>query len=104
MVTVLNASFDGSDGSCRPVVDATVGDPLDDPGASADPAKWFARFAGVLYQGTLITNVAFDRFDLAMTAIDFDVGANVLSYTNAPSDIETVNGRQLNAVMDFPIP
>jgi hypothetical protein len=84
------------------VFDVTGADMLDDVSA-ADPTKWTARYQGISYVGSILTNVVADTLYLQMTPAGADAGPDVLSYANAPSDVADSAGRQLAAFTGFPI-
>ncbi len=92
------AVVDVSAGQCTVVVNAAGADPLNNPAALGNPAKWTMAFNSTLYQGIAIVNSSFDRFIVQFSSVGISLGGNTISYTNAPSDIETVSGRKLPAV------
>ena len=92
--------FDGADGSVRVQFNTTPDDPLvDNP--FADAGKWTARYDGVLYGGSFLMLAEYNEWQLNLTAIGGQVGANVIGYSNAPSDISDALGRELAAFSGF---
>ena len=77
-------------------------DVLDDV-IGADPTKWTARYQGQKYVGSILQNVAPDTLYLQMTPAGAEAGADVLAYSNAPSDVSDSLGRFLAAFSDFPL-
>ena len=85
------------------VFDVGGSDTLDDV-SGADPAKWTARYQGVAYVGSFLTNVVPDTLYLQMTPAGAAAGPDVLNYANAPSDVSDSAGRQLAAFEGFALP
>jgi hypothetical protein len=75
-------------------------DPINDPFA-ADPNKWTARYLGQKYVGSLIAQVDFETLYLQLSPAGAEVGPDVISYSNAPSDVSDSLGRQLAAFEGF---
>ena len=80
----------------------TSENPINDPSA-ADPAKWTARFGGTKYIGVLLAPVVEDSIFVLMDPAGAEAGADVLNYSNAPSDISDTLGRFLAAFSGLPL-
>src|SRR5687768_6980445 len=84
------------------IFDTTEADPLSSV-SGADPGKWSARFDGVRYVGSELTNVTFAWLYLRLTPTGADAGDNELNYEADPSDVFDTLGRQLTAFEGMPI-
>ena len=77
-------------------------DPMSDP-VGADPTKWTARYQGQTWVGTSVSFVFLNTLFLLMDPVGAEAGADVLNYSNAPSDISDTLGRFLGAFTGYPI-
>jgi len=102
LTAVANPVFDGTDGACDLVFNTSAGEPLASV-VGADAGKWTVRFDGVLYLGQDLSNVSFDTLHLVLQVVDAEAGADVVNYTNAPSDVSDALARQLGAFAGFPV-
>ena len=78
------------------VLDTTEDQPLEPPGA-ASPDKWNAVWDGNFYLGVALDRTAYDRLRVRFALVEPASGANVVNYTNNPSDISDATGRMLAA-------
>jgi hypothetical protein len=84
------------------VFNTTAQAPLNDPSA-ASAAKWNARYQGKRYQGLSLSPIDATRQQIEMAPGAADAGPDELNYTNAPSDIADLLGRQLAAFSGLPL-
>ena len=103
VVGIQDLSYGGDVLSFVVVFDTSAANPLVDV-ALASPAKWTARYEGGLFEAGSLTMVNFDRVEVGMSVVGSEAGANVLNYSNAPSDIADALGRQLAAFSGFVLP
>lgn len=78
------------------VFDTTGLSPLSSVGAAA-AGKWNARYDGKRFEGYSLALLAFNQIRIGLSLADDEPGSDELNYTNAPSDISDVLGRQLGA-------
>jgi hypothetical protein len=76
--------------------DCTEANPLADV-SGASQAKWSVRIGGMRYAGAAIEAGDFNQIYVGFGSPVAEAGADELSYSNAPSDIADVLGRQLEA-------
>ena len=100
LLAVGSVSFTGTSGTLTATFDVNPGFALTNV-ASAEPSKWQARFGGVRYVAISITPVSSNQIQVNFTDLNPEAGANVLNYSNAPSDIADTQGRQLAAFNGF---
>ncbi|MFG0328779.1 MAG: hypothetical protein ACF8PN_02665 [Phycisphaerales bacterium] len=94
--SVTNIDFDAAGGECDVVFNTIPEYPLSDV-SGADPVKWSARIANRRYEAVSLSNGAYDRLHIVWTFQAAEIGANEISYSNAPSDISDELGRELAA-------
>ena len=95
--------FDGIDGEVSLAFNATPADPIGDV-SGADPLKWTARYGGVAYAGSSMSNLGFNGIAVHFTASGPEAGPNVIGYSNAPSDVGDARGRMLAAFSGMALP
>ena len=100
---MIDLSYGGDVLSFTVVFNTTPAQPLEDP-AAADPTKWTARYSGGLFEASSLMLVQYDQINVGMTVVGAEAGANVLNYSNAPSDISDALGRMLAAFSGYPLP
>ena len=103
VVEVVDLNYGGDVLSLVAVFNTTPAQPLVDP-AAALPSKWTARYSGALFEASSLILVQYDRIEIGMEVMTGQAGANVLNYSNAPSDIGDTLGRMLAAFVDYPLP
>ena len=81
----------------------TAGDPLADL-SEAFGSKWSARWNDTGWEGDGIERLTYDTVRVHLIPLGGDVGADVINYSNDPSDIADTGGRQLAAFSGFPLP
>jgi hypothetical protein len=102
LIAVTDIEETAGDLECVLVFDTTAEHPLASV-AGADPQKWTMRYDGKKWMGILLTNQAYNTLALYMAEQGPEAGPDVISYAAGPSDIGDTLGRQLGAVVDWPI-
>ena len=102
VVEVIDLNYGGDVLSFTVVFNTTAAQPLVDP-IGAEPSKWTARYSGALFEASSLLLVQYDRIEVGMEVMSGQAGANVLNYSNAPSDIGDTLGRMLSAFGDYPL-
>ena len=100
---VIDLNFGGDILSFTLVFNTTPAQQLEDP-IGASPAKWTARYSNQLFEADTLILVQYDQIQVGMILTASEAGANVLNYSNAPSDISDALGRQLGAFSGMPLP
>ena len=101
MVVAAGAEESSGDLEVTLTFNTSAADPIGDVGG-ADPAKWTARFAGMRYEGYLLSNQSDTTLLLFMSQSAAEVGPDVIGYAG-PSDISDSLGRELGPFADFPL-
>ena len=100
---VIDVNFAGDILNFTVVFNTTAEQPLEDP-IAADPTKWTARYSDLLFQADTLVLVQYDQIQVGMFLVQSEAGANVVNYSNAPSDISDALGRMLGAFAGHPLP
>jgi hypothetical protein len=99
-LTVVSATAEQTGGGIEAAAyvtfDCTEENPLGDLSAAA-VGKWSLRLSGQRFAGAQIDVVDFQQIYVGFGSPVAEAGADELSYTNSPSDIADVLGRQLAA-------
>ena len=95
-------TFGEDDGQVTVVFNTTAGAPINGVG-TADPVKWTARFDDKAFEGAALEKLAFNKVRVSFGVVGPDPGADVINYSNAPSDIADAIGRQLAAFSGLPL-
>ena len=106
LLSVQELAYGGDVLSFIAVFNTTPTEPLVDPSAppAADAAKWTARYNGGVFEASSLILAQYDQIEVGMQVIGAEAGANVLNYSNAPSDIGDTLARMLGAFAGFPLP
>ena len=95
LAELMSATDD--DAEVRVTFDTSEENPLVDI-LSADAAKWWCRVNGIRFVGSAVAPVDFEQIRVFFVAAEMEAGAQVIDYTNSPSDIADASGRKLAAI------
>ena len=101
MVVAAGAEESSGDLEVTLTFNTSAADPIGDVGG-ADPAKWTARFAGMRYEGYLLSNQSDTTLLLFMSQLGAEAGDDEMSYAG-PGDIGDALGRMLQPFADMPL-